>query len=401
MVYMWDDHDWLGNNMGGDPDEIGREAALESYRIAMPYYSPLPSASSSQNNSSAGMYHAFTIGTVRFVVSDLRSEATDTMMYSKAQREWLYNEFSQSDQYDFVIWVTTKPWIGEDDPSSDAWWGYSEDRAELSNWIRDNLPKNNLLAIASDAHMIALDDGSNTFYGNDDGTTNSTTKSFPILQTGPLDRLGSVKGGPFTEGCTAYKYERNHQYSVVEFLNDDDNNGEYCLEIRTFRIVGPSSKKQAIFTKRFCGNDIFAKANPGAGTCEVSYFSKTNVALVITSGALLVIAMGLTYGVVGAGWRAAILTSLMIFVLFAATYIVGFMIPVSQDVDQFNAFETILICLLQIGTVVIHLLAWRFVGTPKTGKQDDDQDEEEDNDQEEPNDEEGEEEPKSQDAQVY
>jgi hypothetical protein len=28
MVYMWDDHDWLGNNAGGDPDELGREAAL-------------------------------------------------------------------------------------------------------------------------------------------------------------------------------------------------------------------------------------------------------------------------------------------------------------------------------------------------------------------------------------
>jgi hypothetical protein len=221
-----------------------------------------------------------------------------------------------------------------------------------------------------------------------------------------LDRLASFKGGPFTEGCTAYKYERNHQYSVVEFLNDD--NGEYCLEIRTFRIEGPYSKKQAIFTKRFCGNDIFAKANPGAGSCEVAYFSKTNVALISTSAALLVIAMGLTGGVVG-GRRAAILTSLMIFVLFAATYIAGFMIPVSQDVDQFNAFETALICLLQLGTVVIHLLAWRFLGTPKTGKkQDDDQDEEEDNNQEEPNDEEGkeeeEEEPKAsktQDAQVY
>jgi hypothetical protein len=29
---------------------------------------------------------------------------------------------------------------------------------------------------------------------------------------------------------------------------------------------------------------------------------------------------------------------------------------------MYNAFETILICLLQIGTVVVYLLAWRFHG---------------------------------------
>ena len=93
LSVMWDDHDWLGNNKLGY-DAPGRAAALESYRIGFPYHDPLPS-----NNS---MYHAFTIGTVRFVISDLRSERTADAMYSDEQRAWLFNEIAQADQYDFV-----------------------------------------------------------------------------------------------------------------------------------------------------------------------------------------------------------------------------------------------------------------------------------------------------------
>lgn len=100
LVYMWDDHDWLGNDSTGDPSQIGYEAALESYRQAMPYYSPLPSNTS--------MYHAFTIGSVRFIMSDLRSEAMkaegseeadENTMFSETQREWLYAQLAQADRY--------------------------------------------------------------------------------------------------------------------------------------------------------------------------------------------------------------------------------------------------------------------------------------------------------------
>lgn len=44
-----------------------------------------------------------------------------------------------------------------------------------------------------DAHMLAIDDGTNTDYstGND---ANSTGAGFPILQSAPLANYGSVKG---------------------------------------------------------------------------------------------------------------------------------------------------------------------------------------------------------------
>jgi hypothetical protein len=192
-----------------------RDAALEAFRLAMPSYTPLPSKNSA--------YQAFTIGTVRFVISDLRSESTETSIYSKEQKEWLFQELSKSDQYDFVIWVTPKPWIEEETPGSDAWKGYSADRAELSQWISTQVTKKNVLAISSDAHMLAFDDGSNTYYG--DATTSATTnasstssgpiESFPLLQSGPLDRLGSFKGGGFWCGV----------YPVLEILFDPRDHG--------------------------------------------------------------------------------------------------------------------------------------------------------------------------------
>lgn len=160
----------------------------------MPYYAPLPSSNSA--------YHAFTIGSVRFIISDLRSEANDLSIFSDQQKEWLIGELSQSDKFDFVVWVTSKPWIEEsnDDALSDAWKGYPADRRELSTIISTMIPKKNLIAISADAHMVAFDDGSNTYYGGDsaENTTppnQSAIQSFPILQSGPLDRLASFKGG--------------------------------------------------------------------------------------------------------------------------------------------------------------------------------------------------------------
>ena len=111
LSVVWDDHDWLGNNKGGDTSQVGYQAALDSYRVAFPHDDPLTSSSivdkcnnnnstnsenttttttNSNNNEdndddrncnnnfdnnnldgNRGVYQAFTIGTVRFIMSDL------------------------------------------------------------------------------------------------------------------------------------------------------------------------------------------------------------------------------------------------------------------------------------------------------------------------------------------
>jgi hypothetical protein len=45
--------------------------------------------------------------------------------------------------------------------------------------------------LSGDAHMVAIDDGTNSGYGG---------AGFPVFQAAALDRPGGVKGGPYSEG---------------------------------------------------------------------------------------------------------------------------------------------------------------------------------------------------------
>jgi hypothetical protein len=351
LVYMWDDHDFLGNNLGGlDANKADLQAALEQYRITMPHYSLV--------NASHSMYHAFTIGRVRFLVSDLRSEQGEfTQIMSSQQEAWLLNEFAQSDEYDFVVWATSVPWIGinDNDPSdpSDAWWGYPQQRQRISKFLSsDQLPKRNVIAMAGDSHMLALDDGSNTYYGGDD----SSLASFPILQTGPLDRFGSFKGGPFSEGCYANKFERNHQYSIIEYSNTGN---EPCLSITAYAVSDITGQQKEVFVKEFCGTDIFAQSG-GEASCKETYFSTTNYVLFgISAGLLLAILGLLLFSKIFDRWLTASFMTLIVATLVGLVYGAGVGMPyLVGGTDLFDSFSVALIGLLTTLSVFGYLVAW-------------------------------------------
>jgi hypothetical protein len=421
LAVMWDDHDWLGNNKGGDTSQIGYQSALESYRVAFPHYEPLPSSyiadkcnnnnsTNSENtttntsnnnedndddgncnnninnnnlNGNRGVYQAFTIGMVRFIMSDLRSEASESSIYSPEQREWLFKELEDSMKYDFVVWMSTGPWIATAKEGSDTWRGYSRDRKELSQHIQKTVTKKNLLVLASDAHMVAFDDGSNTLYGENDkekqdvtglNTTSRDpeyTRSFPILQTGPLDRMGSVKGGPYSDGCHTYLYERNHQYSVINFQLENRDETP-CLTIRSY------DQSNLIFTKKLCGPDIFGNSrnvgedfeNKTIGSCKAMYFSSTNMTLLIIAACLLLVAFVLTYFVF-LGCCVSFGIAMLILIFLAATFAAGVIIPIALGIEQYEAFETIVICVLQITTVVLYLTAWQFCSDKSNNERND------------------------------
>src|SRR5690606_17415587 len=136
------------------------------YQEYVPHY---PLAAGSGN---VPIYQAFTIGRVRFILCDLRSEKTPrsepddpakTMMGS-AQKAWFKSQLlAARDQYPLMIWISTVPWIGQADDGEDFWAGYTTERQELAEFI-EHYNINNLLMLCGDAHMVALDDGSNTNY---------------------------------------------------------------------------------------------------------------------------------------------------------------------------------------------------------------------------------------------
>lgn len=350
--YMWNDRDYLGKNTLGD--EPGRAAALESYKAVIP----------SHQSPGSPLYQAYTIGTVRFIVSDLRSEVTEDSIMSDEQREWLKTELSNAGDYDFVIWVTPSTWMGDDLTQND-WTGRPADRMEISEMI-SALPSQNVLVLSAGTEMFAFDDGSHTAYG--DFSPNETVMSFPILMSGPADRLGQIVEANYSEGCSTWLYERNHIYSVVEFKENEETL-EPCLHIRSYRVTDVTGRKELHLEKDMCGT-IFSPMSddPASGSCQAERFSET-------VGLMVMIALGLLGAdiilgfFVGDGLISGLIMAVMTLIgVFATSATMRYLPSFSYGVDQHEAFVIALILNIQLGLEFIFFLCWaKFHHITRTG----------------------------------
>ncbi len=210
MAYMWDDHDYGPNN--SDSTAAGKVAARLTYQEYVPHY-PL-----AVGTGNVPIYYAFTIGRVRFIVCDSRSarspfSATDNAsktMLGAAQKIWFKQELLEAaSTHALTVWVNTLPWIGI--TGDDGWHGYTTERAELANFIESNNIKN-LCMISGDAHMLAIDNGSNSYYAGGGGS------GFPVFHAASLDQSPSVKGGPYSEGT----FPNRGQFGLMTVIDKTD-----------------------------------------------------------------------------------------------------------------------------------------------------------------------------------
>jgi hypothetical protein len=205
VAYVWDDHDFGDND--SDHSSPSKDAAQAAYRSAVPSY---------VDPDSAGAIHQeFTIGRVRVLITDNRSErgATPGHLIEPAAEAWLIDRITDP-TWPVVLWVSPTPWIG-DDADSDNWAAYGEQRHRIATAIGDR--STNLVMVSGDAHMVAIDDGDHSGYAGDGS-------GFPVLHAAALDRLGSVKGGPFSHG----RYPGAGQFGVVTV---DDRSHEIGIEL--------------------------------------------------------------------------------------------------------------------------------------------------------------------------
>ena len=193
IAYMWDDHDYGPNN--SDSTSPSREAARFTYRQYVPHY-PLVEEEINQ-----AIYHSFSIGRVKFIMCDSRSARSpansvddeNKTMLGATQKAWFKQELIDGrDNYALTVWVNTLPWIGV--TGDDGWYLYTNERKELSNFIKNNNIQN-LCMVSGDAHMIAVDDGTNSNYSDSSG------KGFPVLHAASLHRTPGIKGGPYSHGA--------------------------------------------------------------------------------------------------------------------------------------------------------------------------------------------------------
>ena len=197
IAYVWDDHDFGPND--SDSTSASRPAAWQNYRDQVPHYELA--------DSSAGpIYQAYSIGRVRVVMLDTRSQrlASDGVLLGEQQLTWLLDELlAARDSHALTIVVSPTAWIGPVQQGADHWGGFAAERDRVGAFL-DEHQIENLILVGGDAHMVAIDDGTNSGYGGHGG--------FPVLQVAALDRRGSVKGGTHSEG----QFPGGGQFGVVE-----------------------------------------------------------------------------------------------------------------------------------------------------------------------------------------
>lgn len=200
-AYIWDDHDYGPNDAGADSPS--RAAVANAYRAAVPHYGV-------SENIADPIAQAFTIGRVRFILTDTRSQRTENSMLGPDQLAWFIDEVRQSSRdHALVVWANPTPWITETDSSEDDWSTHAPERQVIADALVE-YGIDNLVMVSGDAHMLAIDDGTNSGYSENNNT------GFPLLQAAALDRPGSSKGGPYSEGA----FPGGGQFGLLEIEDD-------------------------------------------------------------------------------------------------------------------------------------------------------------------------------------
>ncbi len=200
-AYVWDDHDYGPND--GDSTSPAREAVSTVYRQAVPHYGV-------EADPAASIAQAFSVGRVRFVLTDTRSQRTGETMLGASQLEWLIAELQHASRtHALVVWVNPTPWISAADDSGDDWSNYPAERRRIADALV-SADVDNLVMVSGDAHMVAIDDGSNSGYASDG------SPGFPVLHAAALDRPGGTKGGPYSHGAIT----GSGQFGRIEITDD-------------------------------------------------------------------------------------------------------------------------------------------------------------------------------------
>jgi alkaline phosphatase D len=206
IAYMWDDHDFAGGD-NSNGTAAGGAAARTAYREYVPHY-PLAV-------SDGTIGQAFTVGRVRVIMTDLRSasvppaspETAGKTKLGVAQKAWFKQELigARDAGFPLILWLCTVPWIGPATLGDDSWAGYTTERTEMANFIRDNRIKN-LVVYGGDMHALAYDDGTHSDYATGGGAP------LVVLHAAPLTRDSNIKGGPYTAG----PFLGTQQYGILE-----------------------------------------------------------------------------------------------------------------------------------------------------------------------------------------
>ncbi|MEZ5226979.1 MAG: hypothetical protein R2710_09965 [Acidimicrobiales bacterium] len=210
VAYMWDDHDYGGNDADGNSPS--RQAAMAAYREHVPSYG--------LSGDESAIYQAFTVGRVRFHPDrrPIGQEPAERRQLRRAEHARPRTEDVVEAGTDRVLADSRTRGVAEPgavDCSRRRW------RRPLG-WLRRRTPGNRRRH-RRQRHRQPADDQRRRPHGrhrrrNQHGLLDRWVSGLPLLHAAPLDRPGSVKGGPYSEGVSA----SGGQFATLEIADSGD-----------------------------------------------------------------------------------------------------------------------------------------------------------------------------------
>ena len=211
-LYIWDDHDYgPGDGYSASP---GRDDACQAYRARVPHPTLV------ESGETDAVYFAYEVGRVMFIVTDQRSMASnkaDTDDSSKTilgatQKTWFKGLLSDvANDGKLLVWVCSRLWGGVAEVGADHWGGFTTERTEIANHVKDNCA-GRFIVLSADMHSLAVDDGTNHDFATGGGAP------MPTFQAAPLDQTGAETygGATYSEGG---RFTNNGQFGVMEITD--------------------------------------------------------------------------------------------------------------------------------------------------------------------------------------
>lgn len=295
--YVWDDHCFGPNN--SDRHNPAKPAVTAWFRENFPHQSL------GSSDAANGIYRAWTIGRVRFIMTDGRynrdrfNEMLPTdpnkILLGQEQLNWFKSELlsAKNDQeIAMIVWLSPVPYSGDpNDPFGFAYYpegesitdpgeysfsmigetyvAYQAERREIANYLYDNQIEN-VVIVQGDTHMSAIDDGRNMVYATTasnnfqrrDWTSVPEALRPVCIEASPFDRDPDRGGGPFQIN-DAYNSGGPYPmvYQAASFFKVVDR-GENWIQLIIEQWYRNQDTGEWVFNRKY-GRNYNAIGNPG------------------------------------------------------------------------------------------------------------------------------------------
>lgn len=236
FVYMYDDHDFAGNDSFLNSTYITKDAVEvigQNTRLAaretIPLYPPVQADLGFTDINEIILTQKIDVGLIRFLIPDIRAQRRNDVTPPTClgrgtgdgdywnQQAWLLEQLAvaKEDGIKYIFLISTATWTG----AAFASWPdvFYVERTVVCDGVQSS--ETPVCLLVGDAHESAPDDGANTGVFSTD-----TYGRFPQLMSSPLSTQGTLTAaGPFSWNGQSLRYQNNASiYCLVEVTHTNN-----------------------------------------------------------------------------------------------------------------------------------------------------------------------------------